>query len=345
MSVSLAPIWKTKSIHIPSSWQGHSICQEWCFRLLLWTPWCLAHALTHAEGTCASQDRSGFFRYLRKVVGTTLGKGPTAHIFITITVSHMYRRRSEVWDTRAVKPSVCLSVPQGEIQDRYATQIQSLQLQESNLLRALWYPALGAGEARTQVWRWVHGPQGCLCIMEKKRKALEWPVSPSLCALKINATSETVHLLFFYLTTSHLYIHTAPSSRTCIHKVHSQSDSRLRLNSLGSKSRLNKSRSKFHRSRSMSKILTPYFNIRPSSWVKERQYSSFVCSFCQGLFTLTECAISLDSGQSYLNSIRLSCVELMLATVNEMVSALPSKNKHTYPFGQWTVLVRGTLGL
>lgn len=39
---------------------------------------------------------AGFFRYLRKVVGSLMAKCPLLHVFITIAVSHTPRRLWEV---------------------------------------------------------------------------------------------------------------------------------------------------------------------------------------------------------------------------------------------------------
>lgn len=53
-----------------------------------------------------------------------------------------------------------VTVPQGEVQDWCASPLQSLQLQESNVLWALWHAALGPCTARTEVWWWVSGVCG-----------------------------------------------------------------------------------------------------------------------------------------------------------------------------------------
>lgn len=60
-----------------------------------------------------------------------------------------------------------VTVPQGEVQDWCASPLQSLQLQESNVLWALWHAALGSCTARTEVWWWVPGVCGTVWAWEQ----------------------------------------------------------------------------------------------------------------------------------------------------------------------------------
>lgn len=51
----------------------------------------------------------------------------------------------------ALTVTACVSDQQGALQDRHAAQVQSVQLQESHLLSALWDAAVGARQAGAQM--------------------------------------------------------------------------------------------------------------------------------------------------------------------------------------------------
>lgn len=75
------------------------------------------------------------------------------------------------------EPVFCLAVPQGEVQDRHAPPLQSLQLQEPHVLWALWHPPLGPGTAGAEVWRWVPGEGGTSWAWEGSLSSLKIQIS------------------------------------------------------------------------------------------------------------------------------------------------------------------------
>lgn len=218
MSVSLAPI--EKSIHIPSSWHGHSICRDSCLRHQLWASWCLAHALTHVDATCTLPWENCRPLQIPWEGGRpSMVKGPVLYMLSIQSLCAMHLRdyqKLRPRDTHATRSSVILSVPQGEVQDRHATQIQSLQLQESNLLWALWDTAVGTGEARTQVWRWVQRhqcgscarPQCCLRIMEGRRgSGMMTSVPIFMCPWRWVPPPWEMDFHYYPSTLPHLHLH------------------------------------------------------------------------------------------------------------------------------------------
>lgn len=74
------------------------------------------------------------------------------------------------WTEVIHQHSFSVAVPQGEVQDWHASPLQSLQLQEPNVLWSLWHAALGPCTARTEVWWWVpelNMETGC-CLQSKE---------------------------------------------------------------------------------------------------------------------------------------------------------------------------------
>lgn len=193
---------------------------------------------------------AGFFRYLRKVVGSLKAKCPLLHMFSlqSLWAAHLGDYgKSRPRDTHAVRSPSFFQFHKERFKIDMPHRFKVYNYKSPTFCEhcgtLLWGLArqglkcdgecrgVGVGPAHSLMPPVHHGG---------KTEALEWwPLSPSLCAHEDGCRlCETVHFHFRPSTLPRLHLHPATTPSSHPRRVHNCSNSKFKLSSLGSKIRV-----------------------------------------------------------------------------------------------------------